>query len=214
MITGANRGIGKALVDAYLDSGWTIIAACRDPASAPEGTRAMALDIGDEASVRALVSSLGNEPIDVLWNNAGVYVDKGKSLDENSYADWELSFRINTAGPVHLASLLRNNVAASSHKTMAFTSSNMGSIANNKGGSYLYRSSKSALNMAVDCLSKELAPSGVKTVLFHPGWVITEMGGEDADIDTTTSAIGMKKVVDGLSQSGTFVNYDGRPLPW
>jgi len=115
---------------------------------------------------------------------------------------------------VHLASLLRNNVAASSHKTMAFTSSNMGSIANNKGGSYLYRSSKSALNMAVDCLSKELAPSGVKTVLFHPGWVITEMGGEDADIDTTTSAIGMKKVVDGLSQSGTFVNYDGRPLPW
>jgi len=216
LITGANRGIGKSLVDAYLADDWTVIAACRDPQTAPAGTQAIALEIGDAASVDALVKSLDGMPIDVLWNNAGIYVDKDKSLDENSYADWELSFRVNTVGPVRLASSLRSNVAASGRKTMAFTTSNMGSIANNNGGAYLYRSSKSALNMAVNCLTKELAPSGVKTVLLHPGWVITEMGGDGADIDTATSAGGMKKVVDTLShsQSGIFVNYDGKPLPW
>lgn len=216
LITGANRGIGKALVEAYQSAGWTILAACRDPGTAPNGTRALALEIGDESSIDALVKSLDGEPVDVLWNNAGIYIDKGKSLDENSFADWEQSFRINTAGPVRLASLLRSNVAASSQKTMAFTTSNMGSVANNSGGSYLYRSSKSALNMAVDCLTKELAPTGVKTVLLHPGWVITDMGGGEADISTTTSANSMKAVVDGLTeaQSGSFLNYDGKPLPW
>lgn len=216
LITGANRGIGKSLVEAYRSDGWTVLAACRDPSTAPDGSRALALDIGDESSIDNLVKSLNGEPIDVLWNNAGIYVDKGKSIDENSFADWEHSFRINTAGPVRLASLMRSNVAASGHKTMAFTTSNMGSIANNTGGSYLYRSSKSALNMAVDCLTKELTPSGVKTVLLHPGWVITDMGGGEADIDTATSANSMKSVVGGLSaaQSGCFVNYDGKPLPW
>lgn len=216
LITGANRGIGRSLVDAYLADGWSVIAACRDPQTAPEGTRPLALEVGDEASIDQAVDSLDGEPLDVLWNNAGIYVDKGRGVGENSFADWEHSFRINTAGPVRIASLLRDNVAASTHKTMAFTTSNMGSITNNSGGSYLYRSSKSALNMAVDCLTKELAPAGIKTVLLHPGWVITDMGGGEADIETTTSANGMKAVVDGLDQSrsGAFLNYDGRPLPW
>jgi len=216
MITGANRGIGRSLVDAYLAESWSVIAACRDPATAPAGTRPLGLEIGDEASIDEAVAALDGEPLDVLWNNAGVYVDKGKGLDENSFADWERSFRINTVAPVRIASLLRSNVADSEHKTMAFTTSNMGSITNNSGGSYLYRSSKSALNMAVNCLTKELAPSDVKTVLLHPGWVITEMGGGEADITTETSAAGMKDVVDALTaaQSGAFFNYDGKPLPW
>ncbi|MEQ9489176.1 MAG: SDR family oxidoreductase [Alphaproteobacteria bacterium] len=216
LITGANRGIGKALCDAYLADGWSVLAACRDPATAPQGATALTLDIGNEASIDTLVSSLEDKPIDILWNNAGIYADKGKSLDENTFADWERSFRINTAGPIRLASLLRRNVADSGRKTMAFTTSNMGSIANNTGGSYLYRTSKTALNMAVDCLTKELASEGIKTVMLHPGWVRTEMGGDSADIDTKASAGGMKNIVDKLpaSQSGAFLNYDGKPLPW
>jgi NAD(P)-dependent dehydrogenase (short-subunit alcohol dehydrogenase family) len=216
LLTGANRGIGKSLCDAYLADGWSVLAACRDPATAPQGATALTLDIGSESSIDTLVASLAGKPLDIVWNNAGIYADKGKSLDENSFADWERSFRINTVGPIRLASLLRRNVADSGRKTMAFTTSIMGSIANNSGGSYLYRTSKTALNMAVDCLSKELAREGIRTVMLHPGWVRTEMGGGSADIDTATSAGGMKKVVDGLSesQSGSFLNYDGKPLPW
>ncbi len=214
LLTGANRGIGKSLAEAYLADGWTVMAACRDAASAPEGTTAMTLDIGDEGSINALVASLEGKPIDVLWNNAGIYVDKGRSVDDNTFADWELSFRVNTAGPTRLASLLRGNVAASDHKTMAFTSSMMGSITKNSGGAYLYRTSKAALNMAVDCLTKELMSDGIKTVILHPGWVQTEMGGSEADIDTRTSATSMKNVVDRLTVSGAYLNYDGKPLPW
>lgn len=216
LLTGANRGIGKALCDAYLADGWSVLAACRDPATAPQGATALTLEIGSESGIDMLVASLGDKPIDVLWNNAGIYADKGKRLDENSFSDWERSFRINTVGPIRLASLLRRNVADSGRKTMVFTTSNMGSIANNTGGAYLYRTSKTALNMAVDCLTKELAQEGVKTVMLHPGWVRTEMGGESADIDTEASAVGMKNVVDRLSasQSGAFLNYDGKPLPW
>jgi NAD(P)-dependent dehydrogenase (short-subunit alcohol dehydrogenase family) len=217
LITGANRGVGRALAKAYSADGWTVWAACRDPAAAPvEAARSFALDIADEDSFSALSAAIGDSPIDLLWNNAGVYLDKGRGLDDVCVDDWLATFRINTVGPVHLAWMLRRNVAASEKRIMAFTTSRMGSIAQNSGGSYLYRSSKAALNMAVDSLTKEVSTLGIKTVLLHPGWVRTEMGGPSAAIDGETSAAGLKTVVDGLhnDQSGAFLNFDGSSFPW
>ena len=91
----------------------------------------------------------------------------------------------------------------------------MGSIALLSGGAYAYCTSKAALNMAVAILTRDVAGRGIRTVLLHPGWVRTDMGG-GGDIDTDTSASGMKSVVDGLSdsQSGRFLNYDGTEFPW
>ena len=87
---------------------------------------------------------------------------------------------------------------------------------NTSGGSYIYRSSKAALNAATKSLSIDLAPEQIKVVALHPGWVLTEMGGPNALIDTTTSVSGMRKVIDGLKvkQSGDFIAYDGTLLPW
>ncbi len=129
---------------------------------------------------------------------------------------WLETFRINTIAPILLCRALLENVAASTQRKLAFTTSKMGSVALNSGGAYAYRSSKSALNMAVSSLAKELAPRDIRTVVMHPGWVRTDMGGDEADIDTNQSAGGMKAVVDGLGagQTGQFFNYDGKELPW
>jgi NAD(P)-dependent dehydrogenase (short-subunit alcohol dehydrogenase family) len=93
----------------------------------------------------------------------------------------------------------------------------MGSIADNGGGgSYLYRSSKTALNMVVKSLSIDLKPSGITAVVFHPGWVQTDMGGPNAMISTEQSVSGMRQIISRLTpaDSGKFFAYDGQEIPW
>ena len=96
-------------------------------------------------------------------------------------------------------------------------SSKMGSIADNTGGgSYMYRSSKAAVNMVVKTLAIDLKRSGLIAVVFHPGWVKTDMGGPKAQISTTQSVSGMRQVISHLTMtdSGKFFAYDGKPVPW
>ena len=216
LITGGNRGIGANLASLYAADGYEVIATCRDPETYTGVGTPMALEVTDAGSIAALKDALGGKPIDILWNNAGVYLDKGMPLSGMDWDAWEETFRVNTIAPLRLCNALMDNVRASDKKTMAFTTSKMGSIELLSGGSYAYRSSKSALNMAVSILNKDVALSGIKTVMLHPGWVRTDMGTSAADIDTETSASGMKSVVDGLTtdQSGSFLNYDGSVLPW
>lgn len=216
LLTGANRGIGKRLAELYAEDGWDVIAAVRSPDTYDGPGDALPLDVTDAESIDAVANTLSGRPIDVLWNNAGVYLDKNVPLSQLNSDAWEETFRVNTIAPIMLARALMNNVLASDERKMAFTSSKMGSIGLVGSGAYAYRSSKTALNMAVALLNQEVGGRGGKTVLLHPGWVRTDMGGPSADIDTDTSAGGMKSVVDGLSdaQSGSFMNYDGKEFPW
>jgi len=108
-------------------------------------------------------------------------------------------------------------VARSDMRKMAFVTSRMGSIADNSsGGEYAYRTSKTALNMAVRSLSIDLAPKGVICVLLHPGWVKTDMGGKSAPIDAATSVAGMRATIERATKAdnGRFLNYEGKALPW
>lgn len=216
LITGANRGIGATLAAVYAQDGFEVIAACRDPASYTGPGEAKMVDVRDGASIAALKADLAGRPIDILWNNAGVYLDKDMPLDRMDWQAWEETFRVNTIAPLRLCDALMENVQASTKKILAFTTSRMGSITRLSSGSYAYRSSKTALNMAVCVLTKDVAPRGIKTVMLHPGWVRTDMGTRAADIDTLTSASGMKAVVDRLTadQSGAFLNFDGARIPW
>ncbi len=221
LITGANRGIGLELARQYAADGWAVLATCRDPGTADE-LKAVAgdvavhrLDVDDEASLEALASALQGRPIDVLFNNAGINI-RAASIADVNYAGWARTMQTNVFGPIRVAWALKDNVLASTARVMAFTSSKMGSIAENRGGSVMYRSSKTALNMAVDCLARELGPQGAIAVLFHPGHVRTDMGGPAAPVTATDSAAGMRQVIAGLTpaENGAFRNYDGTPLPW
>jgi NAD(P)-dependent dehydrogenase (short-subunit alcohol dehydrogenase family) len=222
LITGASRGLGLEFVRQYAAEGDRVIAACRDPSAASAlkalkgDVRAVALDVADGGSIRALADALANEPIDILINNAGVY-GKAQSLGKMDYAAWEDVFRINAIGPMHLTDALVPRIAAGKRKIVAAITSQMGSIEDNSsGGYYAYRSSKAALNAVFKSLAIDLKPRGITSVVLHPGWVKTDMGGANAPLEAPDSVRGMRTVLARLTNadSGRFLDYQGREMPW
>lgn len=226
LITGTNRGIGLEFVRQYLARGDQVIATCRQPtearalqelAAAEPGLRIMALDVAEPDSLTGFADELGDQAIDIFINNAGVYGPRSARFGEVSAQDWLGVLEVNTVAPLLLTQLLIDNFRRGTGRKLVYITSKMGSIADNEsGGSYIYRSSKTALNQVVKSLAADLADQGLLTAVLHPGWVRTDMGGPNALIDTGTSVRGMIGVIEGLSaaQSGHFFNYDGREIPW
>ena len=223
LITGANRGIGLEFVRQYAADGWRVVAACRKPKKAKDVEKVngdvtlRALDVADPDSVATFVDEVKGETIDVLINNAGVYLDRGIPFGKLDYAGWVTSFQVNSVGPVRIAEALSAQVEQSQRKLLVFISTQMASIAENAGGgAFAYRASKAALNAAVKTMSIELKPRSVACLLLHPGWVRTDMGGKNATLDVRDSVHGMRRVIDGfdLARSGSFLRHNGEAVPW
>jgi NAD(P)-dependent dehydrogenase (short-subunit alcohol dehydrogenase family) len=126
-------------------------------------------------------------------------------------------FATNTVGPLRVTAALLANLRAGERRLVANITSRMGSIADNtSGGSYAYRSSKAALNMANRSMAHELGADGILCVVFHPGWVQTDMGGANAPLSVEDSVRGLLEVMDGLTtaDNGRFLNYSGEEIPW
>lgn len=228
LITGANRGIGLEFCRQYAEDGWRVLACSRLPeksdalnrlaAQYPELIKVHALDVADHVEIERLAQVLADESIDLLINNAGIYPDSDKSgFGHTDYAEWVQAFRINTMAPLKMAEEFATQIARSRQKTIITITSKMGSIADNgSGGSYLYRSSKAAVNMVVKSLAIDLKPFGITVVVFHPGWVKTDMGGPNALISAEQSVSGMRQAIGRLTmaESGRFFGYDGQEIPW
>ncbi len=228
LITGANRGIGLEFVRQYAVDGWRVLACSRHPeksaalnklaAQYPELIKIHALDVAEPAQIARLGQALANEAIDLLINNAGIYPDSDKSgFGHTDDGEWLQAFRINTMAPLKMAETFATQISRSKQKTIVTITSKMGSIADNSsGGSYLYRSSKAAVNMVVKSLTIDLKPLGITTVVCHPGWVQTDMGGSNALISATESVSGIRQVISRLTMedSGKFFGYDGEVIPW
>ncbi|HEX6956973.1 MAG TPA: SDR family oxidoreductase [Ferrovibrio sp.] len=222
LITGANRGIGLEFTRQYAASGWDIIACCRAPQEA-EALRAIGgrvsvekLDVTDYAAVDALAAKLGSRPIDLLINNAGIYGTRNPALSIGDPGEYLRVLQVNAVAPMKVTLSLLPNLKAAKTAKIATLSSRMGSIGLGAGGSYVYRTSKAAINAAMHNLALDLQSSGITCILLHPGWVKTDMGGQGADITTQQSVTGLKAVIDGasLSDTGKFFNYDGSEFPW
>lgn len=226
LITGTNRGIGLEFTKQYLARGERVIATCRDLAATsdlqnlndeyPE-LQILQLDVASTDSMQEFVGQLGDTPVDIFINNAGVYGPKSSQFGDIDGEEWAWVLRVNSVSPLILTQLLMPNLRLGKDKKLLYLSSKMGSIDDNSGGgSYIYRSSKTALNSVVKSLAIDLAPEGFSAAVLHPGWVQTDMGGPNALIDTKTSVSGMLQVVDGLTQarSGGFYNYDGNAIAW
>ena len=111
----------------------------------------------------------------------------------------------------------REHVKASERKQIVGMSSSLASIAgNSEGGLYSYRASKAGLNGVLKSAANDLRGEGITVVAMHPGWVQTDMGGENATITTSVSISGMRRVIDGLTlaDSGRFLVYDGGEMAW
>ena len=219
LITGAGRGLGAEFARQFAADGWHVIATARNLADIDDQSsyQCERLDVSDAGSVTMLATALGDTAIDVLLNNAGINLSVGVKFGAHNYDDWLEEYRINTLAPLRVAEGLVAHVARSKLKQIVFISSQTGSNARNtSSGSPGYRASKAALNSGVRSAAVELAPRGITCVLMHPGWVQTEMGGSDADLDMPTSIRGVRTVINNLTpaDNGHFLNYDGSEIPW
>src|SRR5690606_29953307 len=138
------------------------------------------------------------EAIDLLINNAGISADDAFGRTDTD--DWLRAFLINSIAPIHVLEAFLPHLERGREKTAVALTSKMGSIADNgSGGSYIYRSSKAALNAAMKSAAIDLRPRGIKVAVFHPGWVRTEMGGPNGLIDTTASVAGLRAKIAALT---------------
>jgi len=223
LITGSSRGLGLEFARQYAAAGWRVIATCRKPkdATALAGLKGDVsihpLDVTDPDSIQALQKDLGDFSCDLLISNAGVFGPPPQRFGGLNYQEWEDVLRINTLAPMRIAEAFVGAIERSNKKTMVFITSRMGSIQDNESGnSYAYRTSKAALNAAVKTMAVDLAARKVISIVIHPGWVRTDMGGKGAPLTPQESVAEMRQVIEGLSltDNGKFYAYDGIILPW
>ncbi|GGP24104.1 SDR family oxidoreductase [Silvimonas iriomotensis] len=221
-ITGAGRGIGLELATQYLQDNWRVIATARDASLAlktlqaawPDQLRVVLLDVTDWPAVAALGQTLSAERIDLVINNAGYYGGNRQELGHTDVETWLNTLAIDTIAPVKVVEALLPRLSADAK--IASLSSKMGSIADNhSGAAYHYRSAKAGLNAAMKSLALDLGKRHT-VLVFHPGWVQTDMGGPGALVSPEESVAGIRRVIHQATpgDSGRFYNYDGSPLPW
>jgi NAD(P)-dependent dehydrogenase (short-subunit alcohol dehydrogenase family) len=228
LITGANRGVGLEFSRQLAEDGWCVLACSRNleksdalnklAAEYPERITLYALDVTDHGQIEKLSQTLANKPIDLLINNAGVFPDiNERSFGQTDYDAWAHAFLVNTMAPLKMVEEFITQITQSSRKTIVTITSKMGSVADNgRGGSYIYRSSKSAVNMVVKSIAIDLESDEIISVLLHPGWVRTDMGGPSGLISVEQSVSGMLSVIREVTSadSGKFIAYDGQIIPW
>ena len=227
LVTGANRGLGLGLVKKFLKNNEKVICTTRNISKSKElilckekyndNLEICELDLLDKESPNILSNFLGDKPIDLFINNAGVIGHSAQHFKSVSLNHWLDVLKVNLIAPLLITQSIIKNIEKSSERKIYFISSKVGSIEDNKsGGMYIYRSSKTALNQVVKSLSIDLKPLGISVISLHPGWVRTEMGGPNALISVEESVNGMVDVISNTSivNSGQFINYDGTRLPW
>lgn len=223
-ITGAAKGLGLEFTKQYLGQSHRVTAVVRDLSKAtqlialkesyPERLQVIELDLRD-GELETKLQKCGASPIDLLINNAGVLYEHDDGYQTLSIQKIRDSLEVNTIVPLIVTRGLAS--ALGENSKVVNISSKMGSVEDcTSGYAYSYRMSKCALNMLTKSLSVELAKSKITAIVMHPGWVKTDMGGPRAPLDDNTSVAGMISVIDGLTlrDTGSFLQYDGKKVPW
>jgi NAD(P)-dependent dehydrogenase (short-subunit alcohol dehydrogenase family) len=202
VITGGKSGLGLELAKAYGAAGHHVIVGCRNAAVAPVG-EAYELDLADVDSINQFVAALGDRPVDVLINNAGIdgrNVGAGDGHREAltiSNDTFNAVMQVNVNGPMLVTQGLAPNLRKATGAKVLNISSQIGSmmVAQTMGRDISYAVSKAALN---------------------PGWLRTSMGGPAAAVDPDVAAAEIMATVDGLTidNTSTFVRSDGSIHPW
>lgn len=229
LITGGNRGIGLAIAHQLGARGIRVVITAR---SAAQGEAAVAtlraagvdahwllLDVTDEASRQQAVATLlqAQGRIDMLINNAGVALDKWVPVQQLELDLLRATMETNLYGPLRLCQLLLPAMRAQGYGRIVNLSSELGSLSQSSlGGSAAYRISKTALNMLTKLLALELKDHpNILVNAAAPGWVKTELGGEDAPRSTDEGArtpVWLATLPEGGPTGGFF--RDCEPYAW
>lgn len=225
LITGANRGIGLELVRQYAQNGHSIIASCRNPQSAND-LNALArqsngrvsvyrMDVADEESIRAAARAVGDRPIDILINNAGIRGGEKQDIGDVDTEGWIRAFKVMVIGPLRVLQAFLGNLQKADNPKVVTITSQMGATTWPTGGSYAYASTKAAVNRVMIAATHDLKGQVIVT-LIHPGWVKTDMGGQNADLTAEESVTGIRKVIALMTSAdtGKFYKWNGEIHPW
>lgn len=229
IVTGATRGLGLGCVQSLLSSGHKVLATGRDssvikeklPESLHENLICENLDTADDASMSAFDKRLPEltERIDVLINNAGIYLDSktDPTSFSTSHEDFMRTLAVNVGGPYRMIQIVLPWMRRQEFGRIVNVSSGMGQLSEMGSGAPGYRSSKSALNALTLNLATELEGGNVLINSVCPGWVRTDMGGENAvrALEEGVSSILHAAFLTPESEptQGTFTR-DGKRLRW
>jgi NAD(P)-dependent dehydrogenase (short-subunit alcohol dehydrogenase family) len=223
-ISGANRGIGLELARVYSEAGDRVFAFCRLPkdaralndlaATSDKKIMVHEMDVADGDSVAEAVAVVGEAPIDVLINNAGI-MGTPQTLEATDFDVWVDVLKINTIGPFRVTQAFLPNIRKSAAPKVVTVTSYLGSSDSPHGGYYIYASSKAAVNKVTQALAIDLRNENISVSMIHPGWVRTDMGGPGGDLTPKESATGVHRVIAGLrmQDTGKFFNWNGEVLP-
>ena len=230
LITGASRGIGLELTKQLSTIGHHVYATCRQPNRvnqlnsiknvSPENIQILKMDVEDETSIEECFRHLEskNEKIDILFNNAGI-ID-WNDLHDISATSAEKIYKVNLVGSLLVTKYALSILQKSSSSTIINLSSRLGSISlrgeTQLGGAIAYQCSKAALNMLTKQSSIDLKSKNIKVISQSPGWVKTEMGGENAKYEVPESVSKIISTLQNLDkiETGSFIGEDGIEIPW
>lgn len=221
LIIGASRGLGLGLVKELLNDGWHVTATVRNPDNAQPlkalgAVRVEELDIDEQQAIKALSQKLDDEVFDLVFINAGIKGPDDQLSGDASLADIGQLFLTNSVAPINVAQAFVSKIRKGSG-VLAFMSSGIGSIKSPDAPEMaLYKASKAALNSMTNTFIGQLGEDRPTVLNLHPGWVKTDMGGEDAEIDVPTSTRGLVEQVNAYAGKGGhhFIDYKGQTIPW
>lgn len=220
LIIGASRGLGLGLTREYLQRGWNVLATVRGAIMGGgledyyHQLTLDTLDINNLHMIDEFMARQHGKIFDAIIINAGIYGPHGKRADNVSAEQITHLMMTNAIAPIRLATRLVSQLQPETG-VLAFMSSVLGSLeVNTNDGSPLYAASKAMLNRLTRAFAAE--HEYLTIVSLHPGWVRTEMGGENAPLDVSTSAKGMADVLEARAGKGghEFLDYRGKIIPW
>jgi NAD(P)-dependent dehydrogenase (short-subunit alcohol dehydrogenase family) len=229
LITGANRGLGLELTAEASARGHRVLAGIRSPESSkekiselqqryPNQITIVPLDTSEEHSVMYAATQVTEREshIDAIINSAAILLGREQKLEELSFEDMDSSVRTNLYGPMMVVKYFLPLLKKGSQQSIINISSEAGSFSNAYGGDYHYALTKSALNMFSAQLHKQLTPQGFQVFAVHPGWIRTDMGGDQAPGDASVSARGIVDLIERktlVNVDASFIDFRGQPMP-
>ncbi len=228
VVTGASRGIGRAVAEHLRDDGHRVIAACRTPAAAADladsGIDVVELDITDAESVERFGDRVGavTDAVEVLFNCAGIKQVPGR--------EWSASAGpLATLDPAAFTTVMSTNLVGTVAVTQSMlprltqgggvvvnVSSQLGSLQEHVGLDYAYNCSKAALNMFTAQLQHDMTGTGVSATSLNPGWIKTDMAGDEAPLELATASREIAELLASIGPEfgGRFIDRFGNDVPW
>lgn len=218
IITGTTRGIGRALANKFLKEGFKVIGTATSGKSDIKNPNfeIIRLDLTNSDSISKAANLIKEkaDKIDILINNSGINLEDWDVVDMD-IGILRKTLEVNLFGLIEFTEKLLPQISLDGQ--IVNTSSRMGSLSedftDNPADCPSYRISKTALNMYTKTLAARLKKLGTTVSSVHPGWVKTDMGGEDAPRDPAEAAEEIFKLATTPHKTGMFW-YDNKEFPW